>query len=146
MSLAKLLLCITVGLCLAFVGGSLVRYVREHHLYAEEFRRIWTVLNSLKDRRPPHVDKRIWDCGVGWTVTAHVNAFTPSSAGLQGMYLFGEKLDKKLASESDLEIFEWIWDRLAETGVQGKNYSDRFRSQMRADMRPESKMEWNLAP
>jgi hypothetical protein len=90
------------------------------------------------------VDERIWNCGAGWTVTAEINVFGgPSMTSREKMNAFSELLDKKLEGEIDVDIFEWIWDRFAETGAHGKQYTETFRPEMRAHMRPDSKWTWS---
>ena len=129
--------------CLSYGVWSAAWKARERWIYQHECDRIAKVIKSLNDRRPATVGKRVWDNGVGWTVTAHYNVcFSPGHTDLAAMVHFGETLDDRLQRDVDLSIFEWIWDRLAETGPHGKKYTDGFRPSLREDLQPDTKMRW----
>jgi hypothetical protein len=122
--------------CVSYMAWNVVWKVREMRVYHDECNRIGKVIKSLKGHRPATVSKKVWNNGIGFTVTAHYNVcFSPGHTDLAAMVRFGEKLDEKLQERVDLSIFEWIWDRLAETGPHGKRYTDQFRSSLREDLK-----------
>jgi hypothetical protein len=52
------------------------------------------------------------------------------------MTRYGTDVEAKLAGDVDLDTLRWIWDRLAETGPNGKAYNEPFRHNLEESIRP----------
>jgi hypothetical protein len=92
-------------------------------------------IKSLAGRWPAGVSESACNNGLARTVTAHCNVrFSLSHTSREAMHSYGQQVEKRLQGEVDAGIFEWIWDRLAETGPHGKRYTDRFRQAFRVSM------------
>ena len=127
---------VVAALMMVFCVGNVAIKVNQQQAFFREHHRIADALRSLKDRRPAGANRRGWGEGIGWTVTAHCNIFfAPSPDTYDAMSRFGRALDEKVQGEVDVNAIEWLWDRLAESGPDGKRYTDNFRSSMREALR-----------
>jgi hypothetical protein len=110
--------------------------VRSNHTYHNERRRLTSLVESLRGRRPANVSEPIWNRGVDWTVTAHCEVFfSPEHASFANLTAYGKELEEKLRGPVDVNIFDWIWDQLEMAGPGGQRYVERFRPQLHEDMR-----------
>lgn len=123
---------------LAAIMLALVRpalFVWNLHVYGQKSHHIRALIMSLRDQRPSDIPDHAWEEGINWTVTAHCNVcFSPDHASFENMCIYGQQLEEKLQGKIDASTLEWVWDRLAETGPQGKRYTDQFRGQFKESL------------
>ncbi len=95
--------------------------------YHFELRATRDLVQQLRDRRPPHADKDEWEMGSDWVQTAYGNVcFAPSYVSHKELIRFRADLEQKLQGPIDLSIFDWVWERLGQTGPHGKRYCERY--------------------
>lgn len=104
------------------------------------------LIARLESRKPDDVDTKVWSSGVAWIGIAAGNIFFHRGyTSIEAMSAFERGLEEKLQHPVDLSIFDWIWDRLSETGPNGKKYVERFRSQMHESLEVEKPAGWSNA-
>lgn len=121
------------ALVIAVVAGTrfwrLVSFARQKEVGV-------VMIESLRDKRPSNTPIQNWDNAINWTITAYQNVFFSVDSVASGeLDDFTDEARTKFAGEVDTESLDWVWDRLAETGVSGKQYVDRFEPEYRAASR-----------
>ena len=90
------------------------------------------LLQTLRNRRPAHTSVDTWDCAIGWTRVAYGNVFAfHEYVSYEDMLRFNTDLSRKLDEKVNLKTIDWFWERLAETGKNGKGYVSNFEPQYR---------------
>jgi hypothetical protein len=99
---------------------------------AREYRQvadgITSAILALEKRVPNGVTRSEWLSAVELTALAHFNTchrWHPPPLG--ELYSLREDLLLKLGGPVDIRTVAWIWDRLASTCADGKDYTDRNR-------------------
>ncbi|QDV23097.1 hypothetical protein [Aureliella helgolandensis] len=121
---------LVVALAMAVVGGErfwrLVSFAHNKKVGVE-------LIESLRSKCPPDVSAQKWDSAINWTRTAYDNVFfSVDSVATDEVAKFTSEASKKFAKEVGIETLDWVWERLAQTGLRGKNYVARFRPEYRA--------------
>jgi hypothetical protein len=102
-------------------------------MYNSRSRRINEKICSLEKRRPADVSVDLWMNCVAWASIAHCNiCFSEEHCSYEAMCKFEEQLDGKLTGEINLSTFEWIGERLSDTGPHGKGYMNKWKKQWEA--------------
>jgi hypothetical protein len=120
-----------LALVLALVLLPLIRVI-ERRKMADEFGRVASAqtnaIFALVNRVPPGVDPTDWKSAVESTAVAHFNAFQGwHRPPIEEVYRLNQDLMPKLRGSVGVQTLAWTWDRLASTGVDGKNYVDKYR-------------------
>jgi hypothetical protein len=106
--------------------------VIERRKMADEFGRVasaqMNAIFALENRVPPGVDPSDWKSAVESTAVAHFNAFHRwHPPPIEEVRRLNEELMPKLRGSVSVQTLAWTLDRLARTGVDGKDYVDRYR-------------------
>jgi hypothetical protein len=102
------------------------------HVWRAEFNRGRVVIGSLEDCRSQGVNSDEWAVAFPWATYAYYEAFfDPFNTNLAEMRRFNDALEEKLKGEVTFDVFDCIWDELAEATPAGKRCKERFGPQYR---------------
>jgi hypothetical protein len=117
-----------VALPLGFRAWDLVAYARQRTIGAE-------LVEGLRDRRPETVSAETWEHATSWVITAYHNiCFSHEQVPLEELAHFIDDAQNQFQREVDLQLIDWVWARLAETGTHGRWYVEKFESEHRANV------------
>jgi hypothetical protein len=118
---------IVVGLLAA--AAPKLMWLVEQNKYARQKRVADQLFENLRARRPPDCPADKWRHAATWSSIAFGNIFfSPEHASYSELRKFTAELRSMLERDVNVELFDWIWDRLEVTGIHGNRYVDRFRS------------------
>jgi hypothetical protein len=129
-----------LALFLAFVVVPLVSEI-ERSRRRQEYKRVVSGMNAaifaLKTRVPPGLDPARWSAAVELTAVAHFNAFyLRHPPTLQQAYRLRGELMPKLTGPVDMQTLAWTWDRIRQTGADGRAWTDRHEPEFRKFFAP----------
>ena len=88
---------------------------------------------DLQSRRPEGVSPELWDFKVTWASIAFCNiCFSEGHAPYEEMCRLERELDVRLQAPIDLQFFDWLWERLAQTGPHGRRYVERWQAELQS--------------
>lgn len=94
------------------------------------------MIKRLLDRRPPDVDANTWGTAWSWLQTAYSNiCFSPDYVPHDELRLFLADLEERLRGPVELTTWDWVWDRLGQTGPHGRSYQQKYEPGYRLDIR-----------
>ena len=103
--------------------------------FFSQARRMNDLVHTLPARRPDGVSEKSWEVAVNWVHTAVNNVcFSATHVPLVEMKRFVNDLESRLSGRVDLDIVNWIWDRLEQTGPHGKQYVANWRQEFLRDL------------
>jgi hypothetical protein len=94
---------------------------------------------ALENRMPSGVHRSRWKSAVRLTAFAHFNAFHLwHPPPIEEAYRLRAELMPKLRDPVDMQTLAWIWDRVAQTSVDGKDVTVRLGSEFQRCFAPET--------
>jgi hypothetical protein len=122
------LLAALLGLVIVPLSRAIDRWNRQRE-YEQVVGGMTRAIFALENRVPRGVDPSRWTAAVRLTATAHFNAFHLwHPPPIEEAYRLRADLMPKLRGPVDLPMLAWAWERLARTGVDGRDYVARHRS------------------
>lgn len=122
---------VTVAISIGIVIGNRITVywleVRPRHLFREERRQIDKLLCEIKEPAPAGIDPRRWKAAWQESYSAFVNVCNShEEVSVTEMRQLHKDIQQKLAEPASVEWLYWLWERLAETGPHGREYTGQM--------------------